>query len=388
MDLNDVEKVSVDALGGTDTITVNDLSGTDVTEVSINLAGTLSGTAGDGQVDNVLTNATNGNDTIGIVGASTSLTVVGLPALVSVTNAKGGLDGLTVQGLAGDDSISAATLPAGIMKLTLDGGAGNDSILGSGGADRLIGGDGDDFVDGNRGDDVALLGAGNDLFQWDPGDGSDVVEGQAGLDTLLFNGANISENINISANGGRARFFRDVASVTMDLNDVEHINFNALGGTDNIVVNDMTGTDVKQVSVNLASTPGGSGGDGQVDTIVINATSGDDVISVANNNGIIAVSGLAAQITILNFEATDRLVINGLAGDDVIEASGLDGMLFTANGGDGDDILIGSKGNDVLNGGAGDDVLLGGPGVDVLDGGPGDNIVIQSLIAGAGGLGI
>jgi Ca2+-binding RTX toxin-like protein len=274
------------------------------------------------------------------------------------------------------------------MKLTLDGGAGNDSILGSGGADRLIGGDGDDFVDGNRGDDVALLGASNDLFQWDPGDGSDVVKGQAGLDTLLFNGANISENINISANGGRARFFRDVASVTINLNDVEHIDFNALGGTDNIVVNDMTGTDVKQVSVNLASTPGGSGGDGQVDTIVINATSGDDVISVVNNNGIITVSRLAAQITILNFEATDRLVINGLAGDDVIEASGLDGMLFTANGGDGDDILIGSKGNDVLNGGAGDDVLLGGPGVDVLDGGPGDNIVIQSLIAGAGGFGI
>jgi hypothetical protein len=105
MDLNDVEKVSIDALGGTDTITVSDLSGTDVTEVSINLAGTLSGTASDGQVDNVLTNATNGNDTIGIVGAGTSLTVVGLPALASVTNAEGGLDGLTVQGLAGDDSI-------------------------------------------------------------------------------------------------------------------------------------------------------------------------------------------------------------------------------------------------------------------------------------------
>ena len=68
----------------------------------------------------------------------------------------------------------------------------------------LIGGDGNDFVDGEQGNDVALLGAGDDTFQWDPGDGNDTVEGQAGIDTLLFNGANVAENIDISANGGRA----------------------------------------------------------------------------------------------------------------------------------------------------------------------------------------
>jgi len=54
-------------------------------------------------------------------------------------------------------------------------------------------------------------------------------------------------------------------------------------------------------------------------------------------------------------------------------------MLLTANGGDGDDVLIGSAGNDTLTGGAGDDVLIGGPGLDILDGGTGDNILIQSL---------
>jgi Ca2+-binding RTX toxin-like protein len=69
------------------------------------------------------------------------------------------------------------------------------------------------------------------------------------------------------------------------------------------------------------------------------------------------------------------------AGDDVIEASGLGvAMLLTANGGDGDDVLIGSDGNDVLHGDAGDDVLIGGAGQDILDGGPGDNILIQSLV--------
>jgi Ca2+-binding RTX toxin-like protein len=65
----------------------------------------------------------------------------------------------------------------------------------------------------------------------------------------------------------------------------------------------------------------------------------------------------------------------------VIEATGLSGILLTANGGNGDDVLIGSAGNDELNGEAGDDVLLGQGGQDVLNGGPGDNIVIQGLVA-------
>ena len=94
---------------------------------------------------------------------------------------------------------------------------------------------------------------------------------------------------------------------------------------------------------------------------------------------MVTVTGLASEVTISNFDANDRIVINGLGGDDVIEASGLTGMLLTANGGDGDDVLIGSAGNDTLNGGAGDDVLIGGPGIDILDGGTGDNILIQSL---------
>ena len=78
---------------------------------------------------------------------------------------------------------------------------------------------------------------------------------------------------------------------------------------------------------------------------------------------MVTVSGLGETVTISNFDANDRIVINGLGGDDVIEASGLQpGILLTANGGDGDDILIGGAGNDTLNGGAGDDILIGGPG--------------------------
>ena len=85
-----------------------------------------------------------------------------------------------------------------------------------------------------------MLGAGDDTFVWNPGDGSDTIEGQAGTDTMLFNGANVNENIDLSANGNRLRFFRDVANITMDTDGVEQVDFNALGGADTITVNDLT----------------------------------------------------------------------------------------------------------------------------------------------------
>ena len=93
-----------------------------------------------------------------------------------------------------------------------------------------------------------------------------------------------------------------------------------------------------------------------------------------------SVLGLAAQVNITGAEAAnDRLTVNALAGDDVVDASGLAAaaIALAADGGDGDDVLIGGAGNDTLLGGAGDDILIGGPGQDILDGGPGDNILIQ-----------
>ena len=277
----------------------------------------------------------------------------------------------------GDDSFAATGNLAPLTSLIVDGGAGNDTILGGNGADVLLGGDGNDLIDGNQGNDIALLGAGDDTFVWDPGDGSDVVEGQAGLDTMDFNGANVAENIDISANGGRAVLFRDIAAITMDLNDVETIRFDALGGADTVRVRDLSGTDVTTVRIDLAAL--GGGGDGASDTIVLDATGGDDVVQVVTDGASIRVLGLAAEVVITGFDTGDRLVIDGLAGDDVIEASGLPAgrLLLVADGGDGDDVLIGGDGDDVLNGGDGDDVLIGGPGLDVLNGGIGDNILIQ-----------
>ena len=44
MDLNGVEQIDLNALGGADQLTVNDITGTDLTEVQTDLAGSHGGT--------------------------------------------------------------------------------------------------------------------------------------------------------------------------------------------------------------------------------------------------------------------------------------------------------------------------------------------------------
>ncbi len=368
MDLGGMEHIQLNMLGGADTITVNDLTGTDVSQVAIDLAAPAGSGTGDGAADTVITNGTANDDKINVVTSGSSIVVKGLAAQVTVNGAESLNDSLVVNGGAGNDTIDASHLHAGQVNLTLNGGDGDDKIIGSAG---------NDVVNGGKGSDVALLGAGNDVFVWNPGDGSDVVEGQAGIDTLQFNGANVDEKFDISANGSRVRMTRDIGVVTMDLNSIETINVATQGGADTVTVNDLTGTATTDVNIDL-----GSAGvpDSQGDTVVINGTEGNDAITISNNNGVVTVTGLAETVTISNFDSTDQIVINGLGGDDVITATGLTGMQLVANGGDGNDVLIGSPGDDVLHGDAGDDVLIGGPGQDVLDQGTGSGVVIQSPV--------
>jgi len=367
MDTSGIENVTVNALGGADTITINDLTGTDVNLIRANLSGSTG--QSDGQADTILVNGTANADNIQVASTNGEVVVSGLAAQVRVTGIDAGLDQLNINGLGGDDTIDASKLQANLVKLSLFGGDGND---------RLIGSAGNDFFNGGRGNDVALMGAGDDVFVWNPGDGNDTVEGQVGRDQLLFNGANVSENIDISANGQRVRFSRNVANITMDLNGVEAIAFNALGGTDRIVVNDLSGTDVTDVQIDLSAT--GGGGDASADDVVVNGTNGSDVIIVSGSDSNAQVIGLAAKVSITGAEPNnDRLQINALAGDDVVDASSLasNTIQLVVDAGDGDDVVIGGAGNDVLLGGAGDDVLIGGEGIDILDGGTGDNILIQ-----------
>jgi Ca2+-binding RTX toxin-like protein len=290
---------------------------------------------------------------------------------------RGRFDRIVLDAAGGDDSV-AIDESNGVFTTatptTLDGGAGNDRISGGAGAETLAGGDGDDNVDGNRGNDTALLGAGDDTFVWDPGDGSDIVEGQDGTDTMLFNGANIAEHFDLSANGPRLRFTRDIGTITMDTAGVELVNVKALGGADTTTVNDLTGTDVHTVNID------NGGADAQPDQVIVNGTAGSDVVSVVGGAGTATVKGFVPAVQVTGAEAAgDALEIDALAGDDVVDASRLaaDALKFAADGGEGNDLLIGGAGDDRLSGGPGDDILNGGPGLDTLDGGPGNNVLIQ-----------
>jgi hypothetical protein len=136
----------------------------------------------------------------------------------------------------------------------------------------------------------------------------------------------MAEQIKISDNNGRATLSRTQGDITMDLNSVERIELNALGGADNITINDLTGTDVKEVAIDLGvgadnitiDAQTGTdlkqfaidlGTDDQADTVKI-ATNGP--FTVTNVNGVVTVSDLTSTVTIANFdEDTDHLVING-----------------------------------------------------------------------------
>jgi Ca2+-binding RTX toxin-like protein len=376
MDNNDVERFTFNALGGTDKVVVNDLSGTDAKEVVVDLAAAIGGTTGDLAVDEVTVHGDAGNETLDVTATGTSVSVNGAPALVNILNTEAA-DKLNVDGGAGNDTINASTLAAGVVTLSLDGGAGDDRILGGAGAEVLLGGDGDDFIDGNRGNDTAFMGAGDDTFVWDPGDGSDVVEGQAGFDTMLFNGAGAAEKIEISANGERAIFFRDLGAITMDNNDVERLEFNALGGADTTTVNDLTGTDVTEVVVDLESTIGSGVGDGAVDSTIVKGTAGDDAVVLSTVDGVALVDGLSAQVRIEHAEGADVLEIKAGAGSDAIDGSSLvtGSITLKIDGGEGDDILVANAGGATLLGGDNDDLLIGGLGNDSLDGGDGVDIL-------------
>ena len=357
--------------------------------------------------DRVVVEGSAGNDTIGVAPAAVAPHIAvsggpgGLP--IDVVNA----EALAVEALAGNDTLNGATGLAALTQLTLDGGAGNDAINGGDGNDSLRGGTENDAIDGNRGDDTGLLGAGDDSFTWDPGDGSDKVEGEAGTDTMIFNGAGVAESFDFSANGNRLKLFRNVANITMDVDDTERVDLRALGGIDNTVVNDLSATDVKNIELDLETAIGGGTGDGAVDTTTVNGTAGNDTVNIAPNAGAVDVTGLAAALKIEHSEAAnDVLNVNGLDGNDTISGSvglaalikvGIDGGAGndTINGGDGAEVLNGGDGDDAVDGNRGDDTgLLGagndsfrwdpGDGSDVVEGQDGDEGADTLLFNGAG----
>jgi hypothetical protein len=214
----------------------------------------------------------------------------------------------------------------------VEGGVGDDILLGGSGNELFFGGRGNDFVDGNGGADTAFLGSGSDTFVWDPGDGNDTVEGGSGFDTHVFNGAGGNEIFAATAVGQRVRFTRSTGGIVMDLNDIEALDVNALGGTDSVTINDLAGTGLTDVTVDLAFDLGSDFSDGVADTVQVEGTAGVDTITATANGGAVDVTGLAASVRIAHTDpALDRLTIDTLAGaDDVSVAAAVNGLIQVA----------------------------------------------------------
>ncbi len=462
MDLDGLEEVLLNALGGDDAVTINDLSGTAVEIVVVDLAGTLGGDAGDGRPDSVICNGTGASEMFTATPDGTALHVA-TPSLrvvvrhgdvgsdravingsgsdqahangtnrddfiqlmpspvggarVFVNDAAAALDvvgdaELVVNGLKGDDRITAVEGMAGQgIPLILDGGKGNDTIDGSDGDDLLIGGSGHDVLDGDRGNDLVLGGSGNDTFVWDPGDASDTLEGGNGFDQLRFNGSNVGEILDLSANGGRLRLTRNVANIVMDIDDVELVTCNVLGGADTIDVHDLSATAVKTVHVDLAALLGGESGDTQADTIRLVGTGAAETFTARAEGTSLRVDGAGAEVLLQHADpAVDRALVDGV-GSDQLHVMGTNGndvieLMASPNGGvramfegvpaavdaagNASMIVFGLKGADTIrgrngmagqgvpltiDGGKGDDTLLGGDGADLIIGGDGSDFI-------------
>jgi hypothetical protein len=253
-----------------------------------------------------------------------SFTVFASGSFATITDPVGGFSAIAetveLDGLGGDDVIAGRPGLASLgVAIKADGGDGNDKLTGGDGADTLLGGAGTDAVDGDDGDDVAALGDGSDTFTWNAGDGNDKVDGQGATDTLQFNGSGVNENVNLSASGGRLQLTRDIGAVTLDVGGVENVDVDTTFGADTLTVNDLTGTGVNKAGLDLGQA------DAAIDKAIVNATNGDDAITVAGDatNGV-DVTGLHPAVSIAHPEAAnDQLRVNTLAGNDTVDFSGL-----------------------------------------------------------------
>lgn len=296
--------------------------------------------AGNAQVagDTLFVSGDGGADRIALrleAGVPTHLQVdFGDDGTADATFDRATFDRILVQAGRGDDTVRIDDVNGTFTdteSTTIAGGRGDDTLIGGGGNELLLGGPGDDVADGNRGADVGVMGAGDDTFVWDPGDGSDLVEGQRGYDTMVFNGAAGAETFALSPNGARLRFLRQPGNILMDTAGVERVDVNALGGADAVAVDDLSGTDVKKVRVSLAAALGGTTGDATADTVVVNATPGDDQVDVRPRDGQAVVRGLAATVSVAAPDpALDTLTVNMLGGEDAVQlGAGLGGLIPT-----------------------------------------------------------
>ncbi|MBN9022953.1 MAG: hypothetical protein J0H08_12845, partial [Rhizobiales bacterium] len=387
---------TVDGGADEDTLAVVGTVGNDLVDVVFN--GT-SLTALEGMtltsIEIVTLDALGGTDTLSYAGSSGAVTVnlgtgaaSGFSTIAGIENVTGGNAGDTLTGNA-----EANRLEGGDGGDALDGGAGDDTLVGGSGADALTGGTGTDTAVYS----VALsaTSATYDGATWQVNGGADGIDTLNGVERLSH--AGLGELLLV---GGGAYANRSAAEAAMGANDV--LVFAAVtsavtdvdGAANSVDEGAANGT---LVGIDASATTGAAGGsviytlsDDAGGRFAINAATG--VVSVAN--GDLLDHGAAASHAI-TVRATNSLgayseqsftiavnevalqVIVGTKGNDTLVGGATSDSISGLGGNDklyglgGKDSLDGGKGNDKLYGGDGDDMLVGGKGKDRIEGGTG-----------------
>ena len=346
LDTGGIERFVFRNDGDGDSVKVGDLSGTSVNEVVIDLAVASSG---NGKLDEIALQAGAGNDVITTKVVAATTTVSGLPTKLSITHADG--DRLGIDGGDGNDSINVSAVSTKVIgQFDLFGGSGSDTIRGSVAADNIDG------------------GGSNDLFLWNHGDGSDNFDGSADFDTLRVTGAALGESILLGSIGGQTKLIHGPDGATLTLQAVERVQLAALGGADLVFVQNLAGTGIAEVAIDLAATVGGKTADTKVDAVAFSGTTGGDTIVLSMLGSKISVSGLAVTASVDRVGKADILTIIGGDGHDLISAGTIAAgkVALQLVGGDGLDAIVGSSGNDSVVGGTGNDTVDLGAGNDIF----------------------
>jgi Ca2+-binding RTX toxin-like protein len=341
------------------------------------------------RLDFTTVSATVGGERFAIDNLAYTLGSPAIPIAFGGDTLVGGADDDTLVGRDGNDLLNG-----GAGNDSLDGGAGNDSLAGAAGDDSIVGGLGNDTLRGGVGQDTLFGEDGDDSIIAAIGDGVDSIVGGEGSDAFEFFGNNAANSFNVGQAAMHLTVSNDTSTQTL-ASDIELVQITALGGTDRVVLADLTGFAFTELRINL-----GAGNDrllvdagaklglvqlrvfGDAGNDLLNGTDSAELLN--GGDGADTIIGNAGNDTLNGDAGTDS--IDGGAGNDVI--NGGTGIALL-DGGDGDDILTGSILNDVINGGAGNDTLVGLNGNDLLNGMDGNDSLAggsgdDNLLGGAG----
>jgi len=354
MDLNGIDTLNLSTLGSADTITVGDLTGTDLRHANVDLSGTPGSGTGDGAADTVTVDGTDGADNVKVGSTDGDVLVSGLYTAVDVTGADATGDKVDVNTLGGDDTIKSGVGLSGGAAVEVFGGDGNDTAVYSGtasddtigiapsadgvatfsstgspfvaentvenldvrgraGNDTIIGqngiagpthltiegGAGDDTLRGGDGDDTLIGGSGNDVIEG--GRGRDTALMGAGDDTFTWNPGDGSDTV--EGQGG---------TDTLDFNGsnaAEKIDLSANGSRVRLF------RDVANVTMDVNGVEGlNVAALGSADTVTVGDLTGTD-LRTAN----IDLSGTPGSGT--GDGAADTVIENGTAGADRVHVT-------------------------------------------------------------------